>query len=470
MSHPTLFFYPRPRVDVAEVPAVSHAGAVLLTDTLHATGLSTSLRDVLDPWTKPLAEHHAAKVLLDLAMTLAVGGEVARDTDLLRCEEGLFGTVASAPTISRTLTTLAADVPAVLDAIGAARRTARERAWALAGDHSPAAGVSAKKPLVIDLDATLINVHSEKEQAAPTFKRGFGYHPLCAFLDHGQAGTGEPLAIHLRPGNAGSNTASDHISVTREALAQLPPALLGRSGRGSKKILVRTDGAGGTKDFTGWLQRQRLAYSVGFTLPANTPDLLKRIDEAAAWTPAYDSDDDGVRDGAFVAELTGLLDLTGWPAGMRVIVRKERPHPGAQLRITDHEGMRITAFATNTPRGQLPVLELRHRRRARCEDRIRNAKDMGLLKFPLQSFAQNQIWCQIIQLASELIAWMQTIAFTSDDARKWEPKRLRARLFEVPATLVRRCRHKVLHLAQHAPEAVRVLTGVNRLRTAVAQT
>ncbi|WP_420886681.1 IS1380 family transposase [Brachybacterium muris] len=470
MSHPTLFFYPRPRVDIAEVPAVSHAGAVLLTDTIHATGLAPSLREVLGPWTKPLAEHHAAKVLLDLAMTLAVGGEVASDTDLLRCEPGVFGDVASAPTISRMLTVLAQDAPAVIEAISQARRTARERAWALAGGHSPAAGASVKKPLVIDLDATLISSHSEKEQAAPTFKRGFGYHPLCAFLDHGQTGTGEPLAIQLRPGNAGSNTAADHITVTREALAQLPPALLGRGGRGSKKILIRTDGAGGTKDFLQWVTTRRLAYSVGFTLPASTPDLLTRLDEAKVWTPAYDGDDDGIRDGAFVAELTGLLDLSGWPAGMRVIVRKERPHPGAQLRITDHEGMRITAFATNTPRGQLPVLELRHRRRARCEDRIRNAKDMGLAKFPLQGYAQNQIWCQIIQLASELVAWMQTIALTGHDARKWEPKRLRARLFEIPATLVRRCRHKVLHLAEHAPEAVRVLTGMNRLRTAVAQT
>ncbi|MFQ6486205.1 IS1380 family transposase [Brachybacterium epidermidis] len=465
-----MFFYPRPRVDIAEVPAAAHAGAVLLTGTIHATGLAPSLREALDPWTKPLAEHHASKVLLDLAMTLAIGGEHASDTDLLRCEPGLFGDVASAPTISRNLTTLAEDAPAVVEAISQARRIARERAWALAGDHSPVRRVSAQNPLVIDLDATLINVHSEKEQAAPTFKRGFGYHPLCAFLDHGSEGTGEPLAIHLRPGNAGSNTAADHITITRQALAQLPAGLLSSGGRGSKKILIRTDGAGGTKDFVKWLTGQRLAYSVGFTLPANTPDLLERIDEAKAWTPAYDSEDEGIRDGAWVAELTGLLDLQGWPPGMRVIVRKERPHPGAQLRITDHEGMRITAFATNTPRGQLPVLELRHRRRARCEDRIRNAKDMGLMKFPLQGFAQNQVWCQIIQLASELVAWMQTIALTGHDARKWEPKRLRARLFEIPATLVRRSRHNLLHLAQHAPEARTVLTGVNRLRIAVAQT
>nr|WP_259559731.1 transposase [Brachybacterium sillae] len=154
-----------------------------------------------------MAEHHAAKVLLDLALTLAIGGEHASDTDLLRCEPDLFGDVASTPTISRTLTTLAQDAPTVIEAISQARRAARERAWTLAGAHSPAAGVSAKNPLVVDLDATLINVHSEKEQGAPTFKRGFGYHPLCAFLDHGSEGTGEPLAIHLRPGNAGSNTA-----------------------------------------------------------------------------------------------------------------------------------------------------------------------------------------------------------------------------------------------------------------------
>ncbi|NMA78415.1 MAG: IS1380 family transposase, partial [Actinomycetales bacterium] len=345
-----------------------------------------------------------------------------------------------------------------------------ERAWALAGEYSPAARASAKNPLVIDLDATLVNVHSEKEQAAPTFKRGFGYHPLCAFLDHGSEGTGEPLALQLRPGNAGSNTAADHIAVTRQALAQLPEGLLGRGGRGTKKVLIRADGAGGTKDFLKWLTKQRLAYSAGFTLPTNTPGLLTRLDEAKAWTPAYETTDDGIREGAWVAELTGLLDLAGWPEGMRVIVRKERPHPGAQLRITDHEGMRVTAFATNTPRGQLPVLELRHRRRARCEDRIRGAKDMGLLKFPLQGFTQNQIWCQIVQLAGDLIAWMQTIALTSHDARKWEPKRLRARLFEIPATLVRRSRQRVLHLAEHAPEALTILTGLNRLRTAVAQT
>src|SRR5699024_4052854 len=184
-----------------------------------------------------------------------VGGEVASDTDLLRCEPGLFGGVASAPTISRALSTLAEDAPAVIEAIAKARRAARERGWAPAGDHCPGRGASAKNPLVIDLHGTLINVHSEKEQAAPTVKRGFGYHPLWTFVHHGREGPGDPRAIQHRPGNAGSNPAADHIALTRQALAQLPPTLLGQNGRGSKKILTRTDGAGGTKDFTAWVTR-----------------------------------------------------------------------------------------------------------------------------------------------------------------------------------------------------------------------
>ena len=156
--------------------------------------------------------------------------------------------------------------------------------------------------------ATLVTSHSEKENAAPTFKRGFGFHPLCAFVDHGPAGTGEPLAIWLRPGNAGSNTAADHITVTKQALGQLPGHRVGT--RPGRKVLIRTDGAGATHAFLDCLSAQRLSYSVGFTLPENTPDLLQLIPEGV-WTEAYDAHD-AVRDGAWVAELTDLLDLTGW--------------------------------------------------------------------------------------------------------------------------------------------------------------
>lgn len=346
-----------------------------------------------------------------------MGGDCLADIALLRAESGVYGRVASDPTVSRTIDALAADASAALKAINTARATARAAVWALAGEHAPDHAADAAAPLTIDIDATLITAHSEKEQAAPTFKRGFGHHPLCAFVDHGPEGGGEPLAVLLRAGNAGSNTAADHITVARAALAQLPGHRPG--GRPGRKILIRTDGAGATHAFVAWCHGQRLSYSIGFGLPDNTPQLLKQV-PAEAWTPAYDAHDQ-VRDGAWVAELTGLLDLTGWPPVMRVIARKERPHPAAQLRITDADGLRVTAFATDSTRGQLPDLELRHRRRARAEDRIRCAKDTGLTNLPLHDFAQNQISCAIVALACELTAWMQMLALTDTDARRWEP-------------------------------------------------
>ena len=230
---------------------------------------------------------------------------------------------------------------------------------------------------------------------------------MTAWADHGQAGTGSRLAIVLRPGNAGSNTAADHIEATRLSLAQLPRHL-------RRRVLVRADSGGGTHEFLEWLtaRSRRLHYSVGMTITEDMQAAIGKV-PATAWTPAYDGDGQ-VRDGAWVADITGLLDLSGWPAGMRVIVRKERPHPGAQLRFTDIDGHRFTAFATDARKGQLADLELRHRRRARCEDRIRCAKDTGLRNLPLKGFAQNQVWCEIVALACELLAWTQMLALDRD--------------------------------------------------------
>ena len=449
--------YPRLSVDAGGGSAVSQAGGVLLTATVRAAGLDVALSEALSPWRAPLARHDPAKVLLDLALALALGGEACSDLATVRAEPAVFGPVASDPTLSRTITRLAGDAGKVLAAINTARARARARVWAAAGAHAPDHARDAAHPLVIDIDATLVTAHSEKENAAPTFKRGFGFHPLCAFVDHGPTGTGEPLAVLLRAGNAGSNTAKDHLQVISDALAQIPGPRRGKS------ILVRIDGAGGSHQVIEALTRRRLAYSVGFTLPPNTPDLLRLIPERV-WAPAYDADDE-VRDGAWVAELTALLDLASWPAGMRVIVRKERPHPGAQLRFEDVDGMRITAFVTNTTRGQLADLELRHRRRARCEDRIRIAKDTGLTNLPLHSFAANQIWCAVVALATEITAWMQMLALHGHPARRWEPKALRFRLFTIPATLARSARRVRLHLAARAPFTGLALTGLERLAT-----
>lgn len=452
--------YPRVHVDTADVPAIGQAGGVLLTETARVTGLDRMLSAGLSLWRKPLAVHDPGKVVLDLAVTLALGGDALSDVATLRAEPGVYGLVASDPTVSRTIATLAQDADLVLAAVSAARREARAAAWVLAGEHAPDAAASPGAPIVIDLDATLITAHSEKEDAKPTFKRGFGFHPLCAFADHGPAGTGEMLAIRLRPGNAGSNTAADHIAVTKAALAQLP----GGNPRPGKSVLIRTDGAGGTKEFVSWLTGRRLSYSVGFTLPFHTPELYKLITDHKAWEPALDADGD-VRDGADVAELTGILNLDGWPTDMRVIVRRERPHPGAQLRFDDVDGYRLTAFATNTRRGQLQQLELRHRRRARCEDRIRNAKDTGLRNLPLHGFDQNRIWTAIVALATDLIAWAGLLAHPEHEARRWEPKRLRYRLFTIPATLARHGRRIILHLTDRSRWASIVLTGINTIRT-----
>ena len=457
-------FYPCPVVDTAASNVVSQAGAVLLSETARTVGLGQALSTVLAPWRSPNAVHDPAKVLLDLAVTLAVGGDCLADIAVLRAEPGLFGPVASDPTVSRVIDRLAADPATALRAIHTARATARARAWRLAGDHAPDHNAKAGQPLVIDVDATLITAHSDKEGAAPTFKRGYGHHPLWAFVDHGPAGTGEPLAVLLRPGNAGSNTAADHLTVLREALRQLPGHRPGT--RPGRKILVRSDAAGCTHELMNWLVSQRLSYSVGFTLPDHIADILATVPEAD-WQIAYDADGEP-RPGAAVVEVTGLLDLSRWPAGMRVIVRRERPHPGAQLRLTDRDGHRLTAFATNTrpggPGRQLADLELRHRRRARAEDRIRCAKDTGLRNLPLHDLAQNQIWCAIVALACELTAWTQLLAFAEHPARRWEPKRLRLRLFSVAGRLARTARRTVLHLPSHAPWAALLHHAITALR------
>ena len=276
--------------------------------------------------------------------------------------------MASDPVVSRLVARLAAEAPRTLRAIRAARAAARQRAWDLAGASAPGADGGL---VTVDIDATIVTSCSDKEQATPTWKKTYGHHPLTVFADHGPDGSGEPLAFMLRAGNAGSNTAADHIEATRLGLAQLPSHL-------RRRALIRADSGGGTHDFLKWLTRpgRRLAYSVGFTITDDIQQAILTLPDRI-WEPAYDAGGQ-VRPGAWIAELTGLLDLSGWPKGMRVIVRKERPHPGAQLRFTDIDGHRFTAFATSTKYGQLADLELRHptasaRRRARR--RVRSGRN-----------------------------------------------------------------------------------------------
>jgi hypothetical protein len=432
---------------------VSQGGGLLLAQTLRATGLDRGLDAALERWRQPRAVHSPGKIVTDLAVAVALGGDCLADAAMLRAQPELFGPVASDPVVSRLVTRLAADLPRALKAIRSARAAARQRAWELAGDAAPGADGGL---VTVDIDATIVTSCPEKEQATPTWKKTYGHHPLTVFAGHGPGGSGEPLAVMLRAGNAGSNTASDHIDATRLALAQLPR-------RRRRRVLVRTDSGGGTHDFLTWLTRpgRRLAYSVGFAITEDIQDAILKI-PPSAWTPAYDAD--GLaRPGAWVAEITGMTDLSSWPKGMRLIVRKERPHPGAQLRFTDIDGHRFTCFATDTKGKQLADLELRHRRRARCEDRIRCAKDTGLRNLPLQGYAQNQIWCEIVALACELLAWMQMLALTGQ-ARRWEPKRLRLRLFSAAGRIVRGSRRLTIRLAANWPWVREITTATTRLQ------
>src|SRR5829696_104770 len=405
---------------------VGLSGAVLLTETAAVVGLDRSLSAALAPWRKPRAVHDPGKVVLDLGVMLAAGGDCPADVAALRGQPGVFGPVASDPTVSRLVDTLAAAGQPALTALRAARARARAWAWKLAGApvqrrHAVGQrqGGQPEAVVVLDFDATIVISHSDKEQATRTWKKTYGHHPLGGWVDHGAGGTGEPVGWLLRPGRAGSNTAADHVAVFEQALAQLPAEWTGRDAHGRRPVLVRTDGAGATHRFAQHLHDAAVEYSLGFTLGVEYHAPLLAV-PAEAWTPAYNAGGEQ-RDGAWVAELTGLVDLTGWPDGARLIVRKERPHPGAQLRFTDADGHRFTAFLTNTAGGQLADLELRHRRHARVEDRIRTGKDTGLRNLPYHDLAQNAVWLELVALAQDLLAHTQRLALTGAH-RTAEPK------------------------------------------------
>ncbi len=394
--------------------------------------------------------HDPGKTVLDLAVTIALGGDCLADVAVLRAQPELFGAVASDPTISRLIEGLGDDSATVITAIRAARAGARAKVWA---HHRP---IPSTDQVVVDLDATLVGSHSEKEGATANFKRGFGFHPMLAFVDHGAGGTGEPLVGMLRPGRANANDAADQIAVLDAALAQLPEQTRSR-------VLVRGDTGSGVQPFLWHVTNRGLQYSVGVYARQPVQDALAALPQQA-WRKALDVDGNP-RDGAQVAELTRWLPATfvGWPPGMRVIARRERPHPGAQLRITDQQGWRITVFATNTRGGRLADLEVRHRLRARAEDRIRGLKDTGLTNLPLQAFAKNQIWLELAQLATELLTWTQLLAWPDQAARTWEPKRLRLRLLAVAGRLITTGRRRILRFSQRWPWTDLITSGHHRL-------
>jgi len=406
----------------------SRSGSVLLPELAARLGLerelSRGLRQVFSR--RPL--HDPGRVIVDLATMLIDGGDCVSDLGALAEQPDLFGRVASQSTASRLVHALGENERA---AIRDARRAARERAWRVG---------ACPRTVTLDFDAQLVECHTEKEGGAPHRKGGYGFHPLHCFLDE----TGEHLAGLLRPGNAGANTAADHISVLEQALAQLPEEVADRDRDEPVPLLARSDSAGASHAFAEALRERKIRYSLGYYVDERVGKAALAL-PAKRWRPALDADGQEEREGAWVAELTEQFDLSGWPEGTRLIVRKEIPHPGAQLRFSDLEGHRYQCFLTDETGEDIAGLEARHRLHARVEDRIQESQELGLGRLPFQALEPNQTWFELVLLAQDLLAWLRLLVLEGELARA-KPKRLRHRLLHVAGRLTRSGRRRTLHL------------------------
>ncbi|WP_433076612.1 IS1380 family transposase [Dactylosporangium sp. CA-052675] len=454
----------RPRIVVSADGrgVVGHAGARLLTDIADVTGLTGACSDALAGLRQRRGGHDPGRIAVDLAVTLADGGETISDLAVIRDQAALFGPVASDPTAWRLLSIMDS---AVLRRLAAARAQARDIAWAQRIDthgglpQTTAAGLPIPG-LTLDLDASIVICHSEKEAATPTWKKNFGYHPLFCFLDN----TREALSGLLREGRAGSNTTADHITVLDDALTQIPDHM-----RHGTPILIRSDSAGCTHGLLTHIRSLRkqgvdARFSVGVAITEPIRQAILTAKQHLPWVPALDGDGEP-RDGADICELTGLVPDDGYPPGTRFIVRREEPHPGAQLSLFDTvEGLRHQVFATDTPpgNGSTQFLEARHRGHARVEDRIRTGKDTGFGRFPSRVFAINQAWLQLALTGIDLLAWTQMLLLNGALATA-EPKKLRYRLLHVAARITHTARQTRLRIAETWPWATDLATAFTRL-------
>jgi hypothetical protein len=452
------------RVEVRGDDVVGHAGNVIprmLADNLGLTsGLSAAL-------SRPEVLHDRGAVLRDVAVSIAGGAQNLAGTAVLRDQQRLFGQVASVPTMWRSLGEID---EAALTAVVAARNKVRERVWGLIAARHGAIPASRTcygdlgEQIVIRIDASLVQAHSDKQHAAGNFKGGFGFHPLLAWCDN----TGELLAFITRPGNAGSNTAADHIAIIDAAIAAIPT-------RWRRNLLITSDGAGASHAVIEYLTKLNtcpgwsLSYSVGFDLNERARLAIGQMPDAG-WSAALDAAG-MAREDAQIAELTGLLrhstggdQLAGWPTGMRILVRREKIEHGTQLSLFEQlNGYRYQLLATNTGGGQPQRLEARHRVHARVEGFIRCGKDTGLARWPSHSFAINTAWVSAVALAIDLLCWLRLLLLDGPLA-KAEPATLRYRLLHGAARLVKRSRYLILRIPATWPWAQEFAAAVNRVR------
>ncbi len=439
----------RPRLVVTAdgTGVAAHAGSRLLADMADVVGLTGGLSAAMAPTRQRRSAHDPGRVLVDLAVSAADGGTSLSDLKVLRDQPELFGQVASDPTAWRVLDSIDAAVLAVIDK---ARAKARAAAWE-AGARPPVDFI------VLDFDATLVTSHSDKQDAAPNYKHGFGFHPLLCFVD----ATNDAVAGVLRPGNAGSNTAADHIAVLDAAVAQLPVKTRKADPDSGEWMLARADSAGATHDFVDALRDRGLEFSIGFPMDEAVRRAVLGVAKKA-WREAIRQDCE-VREGAEVAEITGRLDLSAWPDGTRAIVRREEPHPGAQLTFSDIDGHRFQVFICDSTDDDLAYLEARHRGHARVEDRIRNAKQTGLMNFPCHDFANNEAWLAVVLMACDLLAWTQQLTLKGELAAA-EPKRLRYCLLHAAGRIARTGRRTRLRLQANWPWADELASAFARMR------
>jgi hypothetical protein len=415
----------------------SRAGTVLLALMAQRLGLTEGLSAALAGTRERRSAHDPGRVLCDLAVMAADGGRCVSDLAALAGQPALFGNLASVPTARRVLLSIG---QAEIDRVRGVRALARARAWSAGG---------APERVVLDFDATAISVHSEKELAAGHYKGGFGFNPLLVSCGR------EVLAGVLRPGNAGANNAEDHLKLLELALEQLPQSAL------DGEILARSDSAGASHDFASGCRETRIRFSLGYAINATVREQILALGQAA-WAPAVNQDGQP-REGAWVTELTGQVDLSRWPKGTRLICRRERPHPGAQLTFTDVDGHRFQCFITDEPGPDIAALEAAHRQHAEVEDRVKTLKATGAGHLPFQSFQANAAWFELAMLAHDILVWTQQLLLEGEHATS-EPKRLRYRILHVAGQITRHARRTTLHLPADWPWAAAILTAFQRLQ------
>lgn len=438
---------------------VGHAGAVLLRQCADRTGLTGALNAVLPRGVGP-GWWDRGTVLVCLATAVVLGATSMSDIGLLAHQALVFADPPSESTVRRALEEL--DETA-LRRIAKARAQVRARVWELFARRPQGfpwlcvAGKLLTGWVVIDMDATLITAHSDKQGAAATFKKGYGHHPLGAWC----ANTAESLAMLLRPGNAGSNTVSDHIRVLGDAIAQLPVSY-------RRKILIRVDGAGATHDLLEHLQQMNRAwrsvkFTVGWTITDADETAIEALPETA-WTDSLGQDGTALEK-AHTAELTGLNQrLDNWNGKLRLIVRRTKPSARHAKNLTALEkrtGWRYAIVATNITRiagvpgsHQPQWLDALHRAHAGVEDRVRTNKAMGLRKLPSKSWTVNQGWVLAANIAADLDAWTRLLGLHDQpDLAHAEPDTLRYRLLHLPAKLATHARRKILSVPDTWPWA-----------------